>query len=500
MDYLDPQKKKAHKRRITIGYILFAIVIMFATTVLVFFANGYDIDPDTGEVIQNGLIFVDSKPTNADVYLNGVKQGNQTDARLVVPAGDYDIGVFKPGYRNWTRQLKLEGGSLRRITYPRLIPDTLDTTTALTLRSDPVYSSQSIDNRFFVLSHADDPLDLTLIDIDQAVPVPQSLAIPASITTLDNTGAVEIIEWAANNRHFLATYTVGNSVEFILVDSEEPELAVNLTELFGRPNATIQLNDRRIDRFFVYDTGSQSVYTATDTSISLVPILTDVIEHTNFGSDWTLYVTPTKSKTDTDVQVRFMRGDKDILIQTMPEEDKYMLELAKLGNAPIMAIGSISQERTIVYNDPENFLNSNPEAIKPVATAVLRTVKLRDISISSDSSVILAVGSDSFAAYEFEADRSYRTTHGETKVDGTQDIHWADGQHYIFASNQTQVVSDFDGSNRYELVTSSPVFGSYFSADVQTMYTITNRQTNEAGTVIAPAQLNATSLLIEADR
>ena len=100
MDYLDPQKKKAHKRRITIGYILFSIVILLATTVLVFIANGYDLDRDTGEVIQNGLIFVDSKPSGAEVFLNGAKQDGTTDSRLVVPAGNYDIGIFKPGYRN----------------------------------------------------------------------------------------------------------------------------------------------------------------------------------------------------------------------------------------------------------------------------------------------------------------------------------------------------------------------------------------------------------------
>ncbi len=500
MDYLDPQKKKAHKRRITIGYILFAIVIMFATILLVFIANGYDIDPDTGEVIQNGLIFVDSQPTNADVYLNGVKQGGQTDARLVVPAGDYDIGIFRPGYYNWTRQLRLEGGSLRRITYPRLIPETLETTVAVTLRSDPIFASQSINNRFFVLSYADTPLNLTLVDVSQTAPVAKSLIIPSATFTSTEPGVVEVVEWAANNRHFLATYTVDDAVEYFLVDTEQPDEAVNLSTLFGKPGATVELNDRRIDRYFVYDPVVQSLFTATDTSISLKPVLTDVIAYKNFGSDWTLYVVQPETSPDTEVQVRLKRGDRDILIQTMPIETEYMLELARLGNAPIIGIGSTVQERTIVYNDPENFLNNNPEASKPVATAVLRTVNLQNISISSDSSVIIAVGSDSYAAYEFEADRSYRTTHGETVVDGTQDIRWADGQHYIFASKQTQIISDFDGSNRYSLVSSTPVFGSYFSDDVSTLYTVTAQQTNDNGEVTTPASLNATSLLILADQ
>jgi len=86
MDYLDPKKKHAHKIRIFVGYGLFAVLIALATLLLVYVADGYYIDRSTGEVIQNGLVYVSSRPGGAEVYLNGEKQRGVTDERLVIPS------------------------------------------------------------------------------------------------------------------------------------------------------------------------------------------------------------------------------------------------------------------------------------------------------------------------------------------------------------------------------------------------------------------------------
>jgi hypothetical protein len=100
MDYLDPKKKQRHKVQLLIGYGLFAVAIGFATLVLVYLANGYYVDRSTGEFIQNGLVYIDSRPGGASVYLNGEKQRGTTDSRLVLPAGKYDFSLGKGGYRS----------------------------------------------------------------------------------------------------------------------------------------------------------------------------------------------------------------------------------------------------------------------------------------------------------------------------------------------------------------------------------------------------------------
>jgi hypothetical protein len=62
MDFLDPKRKKSHHKRLFIGYLLMAVAVAMGTLILLFSAFGYGVDRKTGDVIQNGTVFVDSQP------------------------------------------------------------------------------------------------------------------------------------------------------------------------------------------------------------------------------------------------------------------------------------------------------------------------------------------------------------------------------------------------------------------------------------------------------
>jgi hypothetical protein len=497
MDYLDPKKKREHKIRLLVGYSLFAVAIGFATVLLVYMANGYYLDRATGEVIQNGLMYVDARPGSADIYLNGEKQRGGTDARLVVPAGKYTIDLKREGYRNWSRSLVLEGGSLRRLTYARLIPTTLTTSSTIDLRSDPVDISQSIDKKWLVLSYADNPLLMQSIDLEQATVAPVAVQLPQTIVSNPN-GRIKIIEWADDNKTFLATYTVGESVEYLLVDRENPALAQNLTAVYGDAELQIQLQDRKKDLFFAYKPSSKSIFTASlSDGLSTVPILTKVETFKTFGRDWILYMTP--STTDGLIDLRFKRGDKDILIRHAKKAESYLLQLAKLGTAPVMGFSSTEEDKAFIYNDPEKYLNDNPGVQIPIATTVLRVEDPIDLRISADSSVVMAYGPTNFASHEFEADRSY-TFKVDAVVDPAKELRWIDGQHFQFSSNGTQMMADFDGSNVYDLVPSIASLGSFYREDFSLMYTFAAATAKTDRAPATPTRLTVTNLLIESDR
>src|SRR3989337_4262950 len=105
MDYLDPKKKRSHRRRLYLGYVLTAIAIGLSTLILVYLGSGYYIDGENG-LIQNGLIYLDASPEAANISLNGKLQRSRTDARLVVPGGKYDIELTRDGYRPWRRNIE----------------------------------------------------------------------------------------------------------------------------------------------------------------------------------------------------------------------------------------------------------------------------------------------------------------------------------------------------------------------------------------------------------
>src|SRR5690606_24256912 len=139
MDFLNPKKKRAHRIRLFIGYGLMAVAIGIATTILVFEAYGFDLDRKTGTVIQNGLLFIDAHPESADIRLNGESKG-QTDARLVIPDGQYTVELNRDGYRGWKRTFRLEGSSIERLVYPFLFPEKLDTEDIQLYSATPAFS------------------------------------------------------------------------------------------------------------------------------------------------------------------------------------------------------------------------------------------------------------------------------------------------------------------------------------------------------------------------
>jgi hypothetical protein len=498
MDYLDPKKKREHKIRLLVGYSLFAVAIGFATLLLVYMANGYDVDRTTGQVIQNGLIYVNTRPGGADVYLNDQKQRGTTDARLVVPAGSYKIDMKRAGYRDWSRSILLEGGSLRRLTYPRLIPEVLTTDAVTDLRSTPISSSQSIDKRWVVMTYADKPLAIDVFDTTLGTTTLKAVQIPEKLVANPTNGQIKVLEWADDNKSFIATYTVGASVQYLLVNHDNPAESRNLSTLFIDPEFQIQFQDRKQDKFFVYKPSTQSLFTASLTGgVAVSPYVTNVLAYKTFGNDWVLYIT--SSGKEGLVDARFKRGDKDIILKQIKTSDRYLLQLAKLGTAPIMAVSSTIENKAIVFNDPEKYLNDNPNISTPIATTVLRVENPIDLRISADSSVILAYGAGGFASHEFDDDRSYNFK-SSVEIDPGQELRWLDGQHFMFSSDGMQTMMDFDGSNMNALVSSVQALGSLYSEDLNSMYTFSASVAATDSVAATPARLSVTSLLIEADR
>src|SRR4051812_16392289 len=115
MDFLDPKRKKAHRRRLFLGYILMAVVLAMGTWLLLVSARGFDYDRKTGSIIQNGYVYTDSKPGGATVFLNNTQQRDKTSSRLALPAGQYDLRLELDGYRNWSRTVLVNGGGIERI-------------------------------------------------------------------------------------------------------------------------------------------------------------------------------------------------------------------------------------------------------------------------------------------------------------------------------------------------------------------------------------------------
>src|SRR3989344_2557424 len=217
MDFLDPVKKKAHRRRLVLGYILVAIAIATTSLILLFQSYGYDLDRKTGTVIQNGLIFVSAQPQSANIYLNGQDKG-QTNTRFIVPAGAYNLELKRDKYRTWKRSFTLDGGSIERLVYPLLFPEKLVTADHQLYGSVPAFSTSSPDRRWLVVQQPGFTNQFDIFDMNNPKQTPTAITVPPALfNTAAGAHSLNLVEWSTDNRHLLVRHDFTGGFEFIMI-------------------------------------------------------------------------------------------------------------------------------------------------------------------------------------------------------------------------------------------------------------------------------------------
>lgn len=476
-------------------YALLGVAIAIATVVVVYNVNGYSIDQKTGEVIQNGLIYLDTKPESAEVYLNGEKQKGRTDARLVVPEGPYSIELRRDGYLPWTRELVLAGGSLRRLTYARLIPEKIDIESVVNLPSAPGMLTQSVDKRWLVASFPASPLLMQVFDTERPQAPLVSLQLPVDFLRTKEAGTWEVIDWADDHKTFLASYRTASSVEFALINREDGTKAVNLSTLFAStPFDSAYLRGRKNDQVYLSNTADGSVLSANVLTGAVETALSDVVTYKPYGDNAFVYITAKDAKAGK-VRAILRDGEQEYTLRELDIAERYLLDISKLGNAFVVGVSSPAENRAVIFNDPINALKQNDVSKIPVATTVLRVTNPQQLRISADSSVIMAVGTDVIATHEFDADRSYSFALSAPLKLETQ-MHWIDGQHVIYTTDKDSFqMFDFDGSNSHELATNIGTTLGFFDKDTEELYTV-QKPLSEG----APYTLNRSFMRSAADR
>ncbi len=485
MDFLDPKKKRAHKIRLFIGYGLMAIALGIATTILVFEAYGFDVNRQTGQVIQNGLIFVDSHPEPTAILLNGQPQG-QTDKRLVVPAGDYTVKLERAGYRPWERSFTLLGASIERLVYPFLFPTTLSSVEEATYPVAPSFATQSPDRRWVISQQVDAFLSFDVYDTRTQPLVGSVLTIPDTILSPSEAPegrSLELVEWSTNNRHVLVRHTYDGVYEFILIDREAPAESLNLNRHFNVKLDDVSLRDKSADKLYIYDTNGGVLRQADVSSKEITPVLTDVLAYKTHGDDEILYITD-QDAPENEVFVRVKTDDTSYTIRRIPRDDTgYLLDIYRYDSRWYVAVGSKSNQNVYVYRNVFNVLRSATSRLL-IPTAIMRLdVPSSFLSVSANSRFVGVQSGSEFNVYDAELDRTFTYTL-DLPIPKSTKAEWMDGHRYTVIIDGNLRVFDFDGSNVQELVEVQAVKKPFFDRDYDHMFVFGASETTEDQTAL----------------
>lgn len=485
MDFLDPEKQKAHARRLILGYVLIGLVLLLGTIILLYLAKGFGLDKN-GRVIQNGLVFLSSHPEGSDVYVNGQKQ-DQTNARLTLPAGSYTAEVRRNGYGTWRRTITVEGGSVERFDYPFLYPSQLTTVVTRQYATLPVLSTQSLDRRWVLVANTPDQFDL--FDMEADVPSAKQLKVPVEIYAVSSTTkGWEAVEWADDNRHVVLKRMYDKNgqpgSEYILFDSEKPEESRNLTITLGVNPTTMLLRDGKFDQYYLFDQNAHQVLTATLKKPTPQSFLKDALAFTA-GKDLVMYATPDKATGGARTQIRLWQDGETYLLRQTPKSDTYLLRMSQYEGAWLVAAGATEEDKVYVYRNPLAKLRDKKKPVL-VPVQILKVDAPAYVSFSTNGRYVMAENGGNFAVYDAERDKGYAHELKTPFDAGQEHAFWMDGYHMTAVSDGKLVVFDYDGANATTLTPILPGTTPFFTRDYNAVYALNQQNALTVTPLLTP--------------
>jgi len=469
MDFLDPNKKRAQNIRLYIGYILVAIAIAMASWLLLLLSYGYDYDRKTGQVIQNGTIYLSSKPESADVYLNGELK-DKTSTRQVVRAGQYTVELKRDGYNTWKQTFNLEGGSIEQLVYPVLFPTKLVTKDVQLYATLPTFASQSPDRRWLVIQQPGPISVLDNIDLNDSTKEPVKLTLPAGVMS-DAPGnhSLALVEWSTDNKHLLVKHSFSGGEEYVMIDRDIPADSFNLNKTFSLNSSLVALRDKHYDQFYFYDAKTKALQTASIKEKTPVTILNGVISYKLYGANSVLYMTD-DGKMPGKNAIKLWDGNQNYLLHYYPASADFILDEADFNGHTYIVVAAKNSSEAYIYKDALRKIKSSSTTL-PSPNMVLKVDKISYISFSTNARFVMAQSGAHFAIFDTENNRRHYYDLTGTVAPDMQAT-WMDGHRIAIVNNGKTIVFDFDGSNKQVLSSSSAGFKPYFTSDYLDLYNI----------------------------
>lgn len=487
MDFLDPKKRRSRNIRLMVGYCLVAIALLLASILLLYASFGYGINRSTGEVIQNGLVFVDAHPEQATMYLNGVNKGG-TDGRFVLEAGTYNMELKRDKYRSWKRDFTLDGGNIVRLVYPFLFPETLSSRDILAYNATPDMVSSSPDRKW-ILSHS--PAAMTTFQLtdtsDKALPS-TTFTIPAAILgTRTGAQTMKVVEWSTDNRHVLVQYSFDGGFDYLVIDRQSPEQSISVSQTISSPFVSVTLRDKKFDQLYIHQAAGGQLISANTRDKSTAVIAANVLQFWPYKDNTVLYTTADAAATDK-AFVKLKEGQTTYNIREVMRGDAYLLNMAEFDGDTYVVSGSVADGKVYVYKNPIDTLKKNTDG--PLfQTALLRVDNPTQAIFSANTRFIAVQGGSTFAVYDFETEQQYKY---DTKlpVAAGYKASWMDGHRLMMVSEGKMNVFDFDNLNHQTLVATGPDFVPLFDRDFNQLFTVSPSQADATKLTLLRTDLN----------
>lgn len=140
-----------HRR---ILYLFFFLIFFITAPIVILWAEGFRYNFTKHQLQKSGVLFLESKPSKAEIYLNGKLQNDKTTARLknLLP-DDYQVEIKKDGYQTWQKKLAVYSGQTTFAQYVRLFKQNSEIKNILS--KSIILASQKIEDSLAIIYQAE---------------------------------------------------------------------------------------------------------------------------------------------------------------------------------------------------------------------------------------------------------------------------------------------------------------------------------------------------------
>jgi len=286
-------------------------------------------------------------------------------------------------------------------------------------------------------------------------------------------GALEIVEWANDNRHILIKHTIDNTPPiFIILDKDDLVKSINLNTLFNIQPSKVSLLGGKLDRVYIY-LASGGILKIGDIKTKIITnqLYDQVLDFKQINEERLMYVT-TKNSTSGKVVVNATNKENEFLIgeTEFDPSGKYYLGAGEYSGDWYYVIGSSLSEKVHIYRNPQNFVASAVDNTPNILTTLRSGLPLY-VSFSPGKRFIISQGDKIFTVYDVVEKKSYKTPINKPLDSGTT-ISWVDEYIMQYSQGGELYFIEFDGENVRKLISVQPPFKGYIDSSFSRLYTL----------------------------
>lgn len=451
--YTPPSSQKKQALKQALIYTLMTSAVVAIVFLLVLFTLGYRFNRTAGTIEQGGLLQLGSMPSGANVTINATRLSATTSTKTMIAPGQHAITMEKKGYHAWQKTIEMKRGSIVWLNHARLVPTDLPVSHIASL-AGATSAEPSPSRKWYALTTDDRTPAVTLVDISADTPKTSVLTLPeGSYTPPEVEGAetFRIDAWDASSRYLLLRHTYAETIEWIIVDTEDVTKSKNITTIFDVAMTHVQFSPANSQVLYALIGGDVRKIDIEASTVS-APLVRGVAEFSIFDKSTIVYATTVDSVTRSrSVGYRNDNADAPRAIRTYSDDGLVPLHITidKYYNQTYVAIAYGNAVEILSGLLPRS---DSDDALSLKATATMSTPgPISFFSSKTDGRFFVAQHGNSYSVYDLEWQKA-TTTALQGDGEQTRELRWLDSYRVTSDLGGTLRMYEFDGANQHDIM------------------------------------------------